>query len=196
MIVALALCAPSLLSGPHTTIAIHNGTIAVTSSAGDRAFTSTKSTYDATTLKLLSVEQSASCCGFGQRASATRNSDGTFDVRLHVDKGSPTGGIAYDDRNPHLQAAGLAVADVALVPWIYAQTHVHSIDRLVFNPIGIETVDITELGLQPGPSSGVPPTDRGLQLAGPNQPTLTVWYDPCTFAVDSAGWETMWPQKP
>ena len=198
LIAALAPCSPSLLSGTHvnaasferpsTTIAKKADSIVVDNFAGDRPFTTTSSAYDAKTLKLLSTHQVANCCGFYWEASATKNPDGTFDVRLHATWSNANGTRESDDRNPHLQLTGdLAVSDVALVPWIYNQTHAHQMDRIVLNPIGIETFAVAEAPSQTPPSD-VAPTDRALQLVRPNGSTVTVWYDPCTFAVDSGAW--------
>jgi hypothetical protein len=168
------------------------GAIVVSDFAADRAFTSTSSRYDATTLALLSVNQEASCCGNRWTAALTRAADGSFDA--DVSRMVPVPGQAMlvekHDR-VHIPPTGriTIVSAMALVPWVYHQLNPTAVETLLLpgsqtDAIDSQTSIIAQADDEDRPPA-VPARDRALRLAPKRGSTTVLWYDPCTFVVDA-----------
>ncbi len=174
---------------PGITVTRNGSVLSVVEAFGDRMFTVIRSTYDATTLTLLNSDRHADCCGSAWQSTISRNPDGSYDVEAQ------TWGLSMDNRDvlkesrPHLSVPPnerLVVGMLLLVPWIYHKTGEKEFETIDFNPLRSRIVDITEVAAAPYPS-GVPARDHALRLSSWSQPAMTLWYDPCTFAVDAYG---------
>jgi hypothetical protein len=176
---------------PSASIKREETAIVVYDFAGDRAFTSTTSRYDAKSLDLLSADQHASCCVGEWSATVTRGADGSYDVvtkRLaQLGPGKPKETFGHVRLPPTDRP--LIVNAMALLPWIYHVTHARlmesiSLPNLSIDSVGSQTLGIVEAADEARPSS-LPAGERALRVTRESGNATVVWYDPCTFVVDA-----------
>jgi hypothetical protein len=203
-LVAASPCATSAPSGrwtfgprivgapqPATSIEHAAASIVVSDFAGDRAFTSTTSRYDAVSLALLSGDRHASCCAGEWNATVTRDADGSYDVLTRQLTPGDAGTMKTISQRAHLPrpARPLVLGATPLLPWIYQVTHARSVDMLELpgpsrTSVVAETVDLAEADGDASPA-GLAAGERGLRLTWKSKDSIVLWYDPCTFVVDA-----------
>lgn len=166
--------------------------VTVSQALGDRMFTTNTSTYDSKTFALLSSKQHASCCGSYWNSTVTRNTDGTYDVEAELMSAAPVGKPpdVYKESRPHWNLQGdtpIIAGGLFFVPFLYHMTHAFTIAHLSFSPVKIDFLSVRETPAAPYPDH-VPAHDKALLLTTtPNEPAITIWYDPCTFTLDAYG---------
>lgn len=170
---------------PSFSIAQRGNVLSVNEAFGDRMFTVFRSTYEADSLRLLTSDRHASCCGEYWNSTIRRNNDGTYDVEAQTNLTSTD---VLTESRPHYQSYGrlIVAGTLLLTPWVYAKTHTQYIQTVTFDPLSIRDVAITETPAMPYPN-GVPKADHAIKLTAFGQPPNIVWYDPCTFVVDAYG---------
>lgn len=175
-----------------TAVKVSAGDITVINGLGDRAFTSTTSIYDASTMKLESVNQTRSCCLSYWNAKATTNADGSLDVETLFCCGSADARDVMKESRPHFTLRAdepLLAYSFALVPWLYVERRVQGVDDLSFFPMKEQSYSLKDADPAARPD-GVPKSDRGVELHdnvyGPV--ALSIWYNPCTYVVDAFDW--------
>lgn len=171
----------------HEDVTYDGKVLTVHQSLGDRMLTGIDSAYDASTLTLLSSESHASCCGTYWHSTITRNPDGSsYDLESETTMPAPNGDDVYKESRPRWPSprhAPIIVGGWFFVPWLRHATHASSIVRIAFDPLRVQTLNVSDAIHAPRPY-GVPSQDKALLVAAVDQ-TTTLWYDPCTFTLDA-----------
>lgn len=173
-------------TGAREEVTSSDNVLTVDEDLGDRGLTHIVSRYDAVMLRLLSSERTAGYAGRQFVSTISRNTDGSYDLESTTVLNTSQPDDVYNESRPHLKVPAdtpVIIGGFFLIPWIYHTKHPSRFLEIGFDPLRADYLSVSDASPSPYPDA-VPHRDKALRVSAVG-PDTTLWYDPCTFALDA-----------